>query len=206
MVKDYLEPVAPPEFDKAEYGDAGNFLSHVIWAAIGDVVIKARECMEWLKGWAEHCLETGQSVDWYTPNGLHITSEYAKEKVVMVKSVAFKSRIQLREPLHGTLDRRRVTNAVVPNFVHSLDSAHLCRVVNEAAKRGMAIAAIHDDFGTHAADTAEFSKLIREKFVGMYSNDNILQRMADSKGYKTPPPSPGTLDLSTVINSPYFFA
>lgn len=206
IVKDYLEPTAPKEIDKADYGAAGNFLSHVVWAAIGDIVVKARECMEWLKGWAKHCVDTGQAVEWTTPNGLVVRSEYPKEKKLIVKSVAFKSQIYLSRPELGTVDGRRVQNAVAPNFVHSLDSAHLCRVVNEAARRGMTPSAIHDDYGVHAADTEAFTAVIREKFVGMYLNDDILKRMAESKGYKVPPPEPGTLDLQSVLSSTYFFA
>lgn len=206
IAKDYLEKEKPAQIALADYGDAANFLSHVVWAAIGDVVIKAREAMEWLKGWALHAARNGYRVEWVTPTGLRVRSEYDKERIVRVESIAFKSRIALYRPTEGALDLRRVANAVAPNFVHSLDASHLTRVMNAAHKRGMAVAAIHDDFGTHAADTAEFAKIIREEFIRMYADNTILQALADSTGYDVPPPSPGMLDLSNILNSRYFFA
>jgi hypothetical protein len=36
IVKDYLEVEKPPQIALADYGEAANFLSHVVWAAIGE--------------------------------------------------------------------------------------------------------------------------------------------------------------------------
>lgn len=206
IAKDYLEVEKPPQIALADYGEAANFLSHVVWAAIGDVVIKAREAMEWLKGWAMYASRNGHRIEWETPTGLRVRSEYQREHMVRVTSVAFKSRIALYKPNPDSPDMRRIANAVAPNFVHSLDASHMTRVLNAAHKRGMAVAAIHDDFGTHAADTAEFSRIIREEFVRMYAGNNLLQALADSTGYDVPPPSPGMLDLNDILSSRYFFA
>jgi DNA-directed RNA polymerase len=206
IAKDYLEVERPKEIPLADYGEAANFLSHVVWSAIGDVVVKAREAMEWLKGWAVHAAKNGHRVQWVTPSGLRVVSEYEQERKVEVKSVAFKSRITLYRPVEDKLDTRRIANAVAPNFVHSLDASHLTRVVNAAQRRGMQIAAVHDDFGTHAADTAEFAKIIRREFVRMYEDAAILQRLADATGYDVPPPQAGVLDLNNILDSRYFFA
>lgn len=204
--KDYLEVEKPPQIKLAEYGEAANFLSHVVWAAIGEVVVKAREAMEWLKGWATHAAKNGHRVEWTTPTGLRVVSEYAKERMVRIESVAFKTRLRLFRPDEGTFDTRRIANAIAPNFVHSLDASHLTRVLNAAQRRGMTVAAIHDDFGTHAADTAEFAKIIRQEFIRLYEDNNILQTLADSTGYTVPPPQPGMLDLHHITDSRYFFA
>lgn len=206
IVKDYLEAEKPPQIALADYGDAGNFLSHVVWSAIGDIVVKAREAMEWLKGWAVDASKRGLRVEWTTPTGLLVRSEYLKERMVRIESVAFKTRLRLFRPDLDKPDHRRIANAVAPNFVHSLDAAHLTRVLNAAQRRGMTVAAIHDDFGAHAADTAEFSRLIREEFVRMYSDSSILQTLADATGYTVPPPEPGLLDLNNILTSRYFFA
>jgi DNA-directed RNA polymerase len=207
IAKDYLEVERPKEIALGDYGEAANFLSHVVWAAIGDVVIKAREAMEWLQGWATHAAKNGHRVQWTSPSGLRVTSEYEKERRKEVKSVAFKTRITLYAPEHGKMDVRRIANAVAPNYVHSLDAAHLARVVNAAHKHGMTIAAIHDDFGVHAADTAAFGRIVREEFIRMYSDPAAsLQALADATGYDVPPPAPGMLDLNNIAESTYFFA
>lgn len=206
IVKDYLEKVSPPEIPKAQWGEAGNFLSHVVWAAIGDVVVKAREAMEWLKKWADHAVKEGKQVEWYAPTGLLVRNEYLREDLIDVRSAVFKTRVRLLRPKgDGSLDGRRIKNAVSPNFVHSIDAAHLHRTVLAAEQAGMHIAAIHDDFGVHAADTEAFSQLLRREFVAMHSEANWLQTLADKTGFKTPAPEYGELELNLVMQSPYFF-
>jgi len=162
--------------------------------------------MEWLKGWATHAAKNGKPVEWVAPSGLRVRSEYESQRKVDISSVAFKTRLILYRPEEGKADMRRIANAVAPNFVHSLDASHLARVVNQAHRHGMTVAAVHDDFGVHAADTARFAQIIREEFVRMYADSNILQSLADSTGYEVAPPSPGVLDLKSVLDSTYFFA
>ena len=206
IVQDYLEAVQPGQISKADYGEAGNFLSHVVWAAIGDVVVKAREAMDWLRGWAQDCVKTGKRVEWYTPSGLLVRSEYQAEQKVRIKSVVFNSRMLLTKGIEDKLDGRRCMNAVAPNFIHSMDGAHLTAICNASQAAGIQLAAIHDDFGTHAADTEELAHIIRRTFIEQYRDQNWLQRLADLTGYSVPPPDFGNLDIRTVADSPYFFA
>ena len=204
---DYLVRERPKEFDPADYGEAANYLSNIIWRALDDVVVKAREVMEWLKGWAKHAAANGYPVAWTAPNGLRVVSEYQRMKMVQVKSVAFRQTvIKLYKPDDGTPDLTKIANAVAPNFVHSLDASHLDRVVLRAHAEGMHPVTIHDDFGVHADDTERFHQIIREEFVAMYRDNTILLDMAHATGYGKPPPAVGTLSLDLVLKSPYFFA
>ncbi len=202
---DYLVPVAPPEIDKADYGTAANFLSHVVWAAIGDTVVKAREGMDWLRGWAKDAVDNGKHVEWFAPSGLRVRSEYKREKYTEIRSVVFKSRFNLLKPDWDGLDSKRIMNAVAPNFIHSMDAAHLTAVVNRCRESGIEITAIHDDFGTVPEHTERLQQIIREEFVAMYSVANYLEIMQASTGYSVAPPVAGRLDLHEVLESPYFF-
>lgn len=204
--EDYIMKEQPPEIQPEDYGSAANFLSHVIWKALDDVVVKAREVMEWLKGWAKHTAAQGLQVTWRAPNGLKVISEYERMKIVRVRSVAFKTDIRLYKPEEGKPDLVKIANAVAPNFVHSLDASHLDRVVIRATAEGMHPVTIHDDFGVHADDTERFHEIIREEFVAMYQDSTILEDMATYSGYGVPIPALGDLDLQQVLNSPYFFA
>jgi len=206
FVTEYIEGAKPAQIDKADYGDSANFLSHVVWASLGETVVKAMEVMEWLKGWAKHAASSGQRVAWVAPSGLHVVSEYDRMQMVRVKSVAFKSRIALYKPEEGRPDLTKIANAVAPNFVHSLDASHLAFVVERAEAEGMEVTAIHDDFGVHAADTERFHEIIREEFVKMYEHQTILEDMAAATGYTVPPPEKGDLDIRSVLKSTYFFA
>lgn len=205
ITDDYLMSVYPPEIELDDYGEAANYLSHVIWKALDEVVVKAREVMEWLKGWAKHAASNGMQVGWYTPNGQWVVSEYEKMKQVRIKSVAFGTALKLRKPEEGSPDLAKIANAVAPNFVHSLDASHLARVVIRAHAEGMEVVTIHDDFAVHACDTDKFHRIIREEFVNMYLNSDLLGDMAKRTGYTAPPPERGSLDLEVIKNSEYFF-
>lgn len=208
FIMDYIEDGATPELsqiDPANWGDAANYLSHVVWKALGETVVKAMEVMSWLQGWAKHAAQTGQRVAWTAPSGLRVVSEYEGNQSVNVKSVAFKTRIKLYRP-NAKPDMKKTANAVAPNFVHSLDASHMARVVLRAAEEGIEVVAIHDDFGTHAAHTERLHEIIREEFVAMYEGNTILEDMQAATGYPVPPPQRGDLELRDILRSPYFFS
>ncbi len=85
------------------------------------------------------------------------------------------------------------------------------RAVVRACKReGISpLAFIHDDFGTHAADTERLQQIIRETFVDMYVQYDPLVALTEqyeATEHKLPPiPEYGTLDLQAVKQSAYFF-
>lgn len=211
ILKDYVRKEFPAEFDKTEYNEASRFLAHVMWKAIGEVVIKAREAMEYLQRSSSKILEQYPNITWTTPNGFRVVQDYrelvstGQVRVAVYGGAVFKYATRSRKA-----DHRQHKNGVAPNFIHSMDASHMQRVVVKAWSEGMrSIAAIHDDFGVHAADTARFGEIIREEFVRMYEQDNWLARYAE--GYLETgcdlglPPEPGKLDLKQVLDSKYFF-
>jgi DNA-directed RNA polymerase len=77
---------------------------------------------------------------------------------------------------------------------------------------------IHDSFGTHAGDMGDLSYILREAFVEQYSQDilgafrkELVEQLSGTGSTnlvdKLPPVPPfGSLDLSLVVESNYFFA
>jgi len=74
--------------------------------------------------------------------------------------------------------------------------------------------AIHDSYGTHACDTTKLGEILREEFVKQYSRDVIkdfdreVKEQTQHLELKDYPelPSRGSLDISGVLESKYFFA
>jgi DNA-directed RNA polymerase len=72
-------------------------------------------------------------------------------------------------------------------------------------------AMVHDSYGVHACDVDLLNRVLREEFVGMYS-EPVLQRFIDELRRGNPdvhlpdPPAPRTLDIRQVLSSLYFFA
>jgi DNA-directed RNA polymerase len=71
---------------------------------------------------------------------------------------------------------------------------------------------IHDSYGTHAGNTQFLAETLREEFVRMYSECRLSRFKEDleamlPEGISLPPiPEKGNLDLSEVLQSPFFFA
>jgi DNA-directed RNA polymerase len=60
-------------------------------------------------------------------------------------------------------------DSIAPNFVHSLDAAHLVRVVNACAADGINdILTVHDSFAVHAPHAVQLNQIIRREMGMMY--------------------------------------
>jgi Autographiviridae RNA polymerase len=67
------------------------------------------------------------------------------------------------------IDGDKARDAASPNFVHSLDAAHLVRTVNAAAAEGITdILAVHDAYICLAPQAERFRQIIIEQMAQMY--------------------------------------
>jgi DNA-directed RNA polymerase len=212
VVSDYLATGAVPEFDQSEYSKAATSVMKAVWPAIGDVVVKAREAMDWLRksGLAianEIAYSADPVIEWKTPSGFPATQAYFEAQVH-----------RIRTKLHGAAcirvlsekddpDTSRHAAGLAPNFVHSMDAAHLHLVTDRCAREGITdLAMIHDDYGTHAANAERLFQYIRQEFVGMYEQHDPLQDLHNLYPYLPPPPPKGDLDIRQVLRSDFFFS
>jgi len=184
-----------------------------MWTAIGTVVVAAREGMTWLQKCSLMIAKTGTYSRWMSPVDFPVYQHYSAYETVRVQTDLF-GRVTLN--LQGVpkgVSTYKARSGIAPNYVHSLDCSHMVLTILEAAGRGMQdLACIHDDFGTHAADTEELYDLIRITFVRMYCNKDWLLTWKKEMerlhtGLELPePPEAGTLDVMQVLDSKYFFA
>jgi len=70
---------------------------------------------------------------------------------------------------------------------------------------------VHDSYGVHACDIDDLNRVLREEFVGMYSEPVMMKFFKEqwkaNLGVPLPAlPPPGSLDIRQVLESPYFFA
>jgi DNA-directed RNA polymerase len=99
------------------------------------------------------------------------------------------------------------TTGMAPNFVHSMDAAHLHLTAAAAKAAGIdSLAMIHDDYGTHAADAEKLYQIIRERFVCMYEQHDPLRGLQAKYPALGVPPERGTLDIKEVLCSSFFFS
>lgn len=206
------EPIITAE----KIGQACNWLAGIIYPAIGQVTVAAVSIMDWLKDTAKVAASNDLPVRWTTPVGFPVLQHYRKTNDRVIESVIAGARTQLKVSVESEeLNRRRQAAGISPNFVHSLDAAHLVSTVNAMADAGITdFAMIHDSYGCHAADVPVMNKLLRETFVRMYSEDvledfrqQIIEQLPnDLAEYILPVPPQGGLDVSLIQQSQFFFA
>jgi len=208
IVDDYLAKGMAPEFGPGERMAAAHFLSHHVWAAIAEVVVAAPKAMAWLRQCAGKLIAGGQNlIRWTAPTGFPVVQAYFEAETLRVNSMLMGG-MQIKVAQAGDIPhKRRHQNGIAPNFVHSMDAAHLTLTILAARKQGIAsLAMIHDDYGTHAADAGALARIIRQTFVRMYENTDMLAWFGDHYTGLPCPPAAGRLDIRQVLDAPYFFA
>ena len=197
---------------------AAGYMAKLIWDAVGKTVVKAVEGMAWLQEVAQLICKDNHVVTWTTPNGLPVQQNYMilDQKVVSLRFNKARVRFYTQVEREGEVDTRKQAQGIAPNFIHSMDAAHLQRVVKAEYEKGNRnFMMIHDSFGTDAAHAGQLFKTIREEFIGLYKGQNHLDTflsqvsylIADEDMNKIPNlPSFGKLGLDKVAESNYCFA
>ncbi|WP_445978450.1 DNA-directed RNA polymerase [Stenotrophomonas muris] len=195
------------------------YAADCIWIALGKVVVAARGAMEWLQHSSKVVAKANLPMRWTTPMGLPVMQAYKEEKGTRVKVFVNGQRVELTLNAEtSVIDSRRQAAGIAPNYVHSLDGAHLMRTAKLASLNGItALAVIHDSFGTHAADTDMLHAVIREALVQQYTPNRLEMFRDEVVSHLTmvapelveelaPLPPMGTLELEGIRESDYLFA
>jgi DNA-directed RNA polymerase len=141
---------------------------------------------------------------WMTPVGVPVVNwaEGTILKELKIRSMGVDSIIL--KTGDKTYNTRAASNGVVPNFVHSMDSAHLCMTINDFDG---SILPIHDSFATHPSDVDSMHVSLRRTFVDMYKQFSITELLdfndVDQEEFVVP--SQGNLDLEVINNAPFMF-
>ncbi len=198
------------------YG-AALYMSKLIWIAVNRVLVKAGEAMEWLQDAAKLLGQEGLPVRWTTVVGFPVMQAYYNTERKNVKTALYGKTFltTLHREVDG-IDKRAQSQAVSPNFVHSCDAAHLMLTVVRCTQQGInQFAMIHDSFGTTAGRTEEMFTTVRESFVEIYDEIDVLEnfreevaeQLSDKRLKKLRPlPLKGTLDVKGILESKYAFS
>jgi DNA-directed RNA polymerase len=208
VAEDYLGTKDGVPWERRRHIDAANWLMEHGWPAIADVVQSARKAMDWLSRAAVKAIkhQGGVVLCWRVPSGFLAHQSYATLDTIRIDTMVYGHR-QIRVGVEGDgPDTARHKAGMAPNFVHSMDAAHLQRTVARCADEGITdFLMVHDDYGTHAADCEKMARILREEFVAMYQERDPLAEFFEDHPVAGPPPEKGALDISVVRDSPYFF-
>ncbi len=197
---------------------AAKFLAKHVYREIEALVPLPAEAMGFLQRCARALAHEGKPLEWRTPTGLPWSNRY---HVPMVKDVELwlndvRVRMRLTVGDQKEIDKDKAANGVAPNFVHACDAAHLMLTVNAAVDEGITdIATVHDSFGCLAPHARRFNQVIREQFVQMYEQHDVLAEVLERANcdltvhntQRLPDPiTYGGLNLKEVENARYAFA
>jgi len=124
----------------------------------------------------EDSSEFKTGVVWTNPLHMPIVQPYRCTKV---KQIATKmQKISISEPhTSHPIHKRKQLQGFPPNFIHSLDATHMILSALQSDEQGLAFAAVHDSFWTHAADINSMNTILRDSFIRIHS-DNVVGRLA----------------------------
>jgi DNA-directed RNA polymerase len=201
-----LDAEGEPYLGGADNYEAANYLSYIMFEAIAEVVSAATTAMEWLRSVAKVASQRRRPLTWTTPDGFPSGRTTASPTGSGSRSTGGAADQADAGPRQLRPGHRGQANGIAPNFVHSLDAAHL-RALARAAKGGRdrLPGVVHDSFATHAARTDDLARLLRETFVEQYEPDLLASSATRSRptpGKQVPPaPEFGELDLEEVRRS-----
>ena len=233
-------PFGPPTY----YTDEGqpkwrasNYMAGLIWDAIHEVISGASTGMQWFKDVAKLLASENKPVVFTNPVGFPVIHRYEELDAKTISVFVFDQKIPVLEAKPhdrleeegvfrrvranllckptGRLVKRKQKSAVAPNIIHSMDSAHLLRIVLHSLDEGInTFSMIHDSFATHAGNAERFFWIIREALVEMYEDydvfnvlfENACAQLSPEARRQLPlPPQKGDLDLQEVLKSKYSF-
>jgi DNA-directed RNA polymerase len=199
-----------------DYFTPSLYLSAHIWAAIGTVITSAREVMTFVKEIGRTYAKQNVPMEWITPTNLLVRQAYPELKLRRIKTHIDGSIIKLayQHQLEDTISKSKTASGSSPNFIHSLDAAALTFTVNRSLDVGIKdFAMVHDSYGTHSPNMPKLGRILRDSFVDMYSEHDVLQEIYDHARLKLGPdvelpdlPTRGDLSLEGIRSSDYFFA
>ena len=206
---------------------SAEYLAKQNWTAINEVISSAKEGMAFLQELSHLVSNANEHMHWYTPVQFPAAQFYPQRTVKKIKvylhdrtaNVRKRTQVSLKDVKVNTIDVRKSKTAIAPNFIHSLDSAHLIQTVLCMLKKRPAVKdfmLIHDSFATTPAQTEKLYHGIREAFVEMYNDRNYYSELLETcinRLGRVPQeedlpnlPQVGTMDVTVVLSSKYCFS
>lgn len=180
------------------------YLSRQLRKGIESAVPASAECMRFLRELAAS-MPKDTAMSWVTPAGFPVVQHYAQEEITRISMPGLGATLTMCRFNDDLLNRAKCINGISPNFTHSLDSAHLVKVIE--AFNG-SIVPIHDSFATHPSDVDAMHIVLRDEFVNLYVQHDPLQTLVDLVQSYTEDeivvPKKGSLDIQQVKKSTFF--
>jgi DNA-directed RNA polymerase len=155
-----------------------SFIAKYILSNINKTIKSAAEGMNYFQDLTKLLANNDISIKYKTPLNFIMYNNYKKQDIKKVKthfgSMIFNNSFS-KPNKDNELNTSKNVNGIAPNIIHSLDATHMFMVINEAKKQGIDdFLMIHDSFSVHPSDLELLNKIVREEFVKLYKNNDII--------------------------------
>jgi DNA-directed RNA polymerase len=158
---------------------------------------KCEKVMKLIRGLAKDCFDKGLPLEWRSPSGFPVSSADYEPNIVEVKSLLRGERVRYRvgSGYKEELKKRGCLDAAAPNFVHSMDAAHMVATINDLVGLGITdVLGIHDCWGSLAPDALDILGRVRHQFELLYRHPNWLRVLCGYAESNVTLPDRGSLD------------
>lgn len=190
-----------------------HWVGSIVWDIMGEVLFRARHAMDWIRQASDILAAHDVDFAWTTPLGMRCGQDYKKGTV---ERVGFHTGRQMYIRVWNAtehVDGNKAANGSCPNYIHSLDASAMFLTVERASLAGVThFQMIHDSFGTHAADMPVLAQVLRESYIQILQGNPLQDLRAElqsslPEGVELPEvPERGSVDISTLMDSKYFFS
>lgn len=140
---------------------------------------KITKLSDYLRNIATTCNTLNIPICWSLPTGLHINQSYLSTKSTAIKPFTFvKSSFKLKVSNKNKLDQSKQKIALMPNLIHSLDSASLGLLYDRFynTHKFVNFYAIHDCFSTTSDKVESLINLLKTVYLTIYTEDGYLRK------------------------------
>jgi DNA-directed RNA polymerase len=194
------------------------WLADIIWKHLQTSLPLVSKVMIWLQKVAKLFSKYNLEIRWVTPIGFPVVQDYRYLRKYTVKTSIAGSLVYTTLRKQMTLkDSKKNQSAISANLTHSLDSA-LAKGVALYCKHDQLpvpnLLMVHDSFATTPNRIDQLQYIIRkvaidlfsEDYLGKLYNDFKMQLPDNAQHELELPPERGTLDVSKIEHSNYFFS
>ena len=196
---------------KEKLGGAIVELARAIKASLDNSLSGPNMGKQYLKDVIEIANDLNKHVEWTTPSGFKVVHYYNKQQKRRSLASLFNRKELTFYVKTNDVNPREAMQAISPNFIHSIDAAHMFLTLARIIFYGItSVSMIHDSYGCHANFVDLMRNCLREEFLEIHS-ENLLEKfkkeVENQLGVILPdPPERGKLELERVLESDYFFA
>jgi DNA-directed RNA polymerase len=188
--------------------DAAIFLAKAVRYACHDILPGPTRIMKYIRKLALHRYHEGEDkfLEWISPTGFPFVNMYHKPNFVKLDLTGgVRSRYKVADGASPKRRKIKMLNTASPNFIHSLDAAHLIRTVLTANREGIHdILTVHDSYSCLAPFARPFGQIIRREMAMLHAIDP-LRALSKANGDPIPLPQRANIDQLVAQSTEYSF-